>query len=115
MRGACVRGGRAAERRRSVPDQLASRHRAGGACWGAADWPRRPRRTDAPRRRRVCRPRRAGMPRDPAVIVETIVTSVGEDGAINVAPMGVEWGQGSIVLKPFLHTATYRNVLATRV
>jgi hypothetical protein len=27
--------------------------------------------------------------------------------------MGVEWGEEIIVLKPFLETATYRNVLAT--
>jgi hypothetical protein len=27
--------------------------------------------------------------------------------------MGVEWGEEVIVLKPFLETATYRNVLAT--
>lgn len=27
--------------------------------------------------------------------------------------MGVEWGDAAIVLKPFLETATYRNVLAT--
>jgi uncharacterized protein len=51
------------------------------------------------------------------VILETIVTTVAADGAVNLAPMGVEWtpvGNGDvIVLKPFLETATYRNVLAT--
>ena len=51
------------------------------------------------------------------MIVETIITTVAEDGAVNLAPMGVEWtpvGNGdAIVLKPFLETATYRNVLAT--
>ena len=36
------------------------------------------------------------------------------DGRINCAPMGVEWGDEVIVLKPFLETATYRNVTATR-
>ncbi len=35
-------------------------------------------------------------------------------GAINFAPMGVEWGDEIIVLKPFLETSTYRNVSATR-
>src|SRR6185295_5054875 len=45
-----------------------------------------------------------------AMIVETIVTTLAEDGAVNVAPMGVEWGDEVIVLKPFLETATYRNV-----
>src|ERR1700682_6074569 len=28
--------------------------------------------------------------------------------------MGVDWGADALVLKPFLETATYRNVLATR-
>jgi hypothetical protein len=48
------------------------------------------------------------------VIVETIVTTVAPDGAVNCAPMGVEWNDDGIVLKPFLETATYRNVAATR-
>jgi uncharacterized protein len=48
------------------------------------------------------------------VILETIVTSVATNGSINCAPMGVEWGDEYIVLKPFLETATYRNVAATR-
>jgi uncharacterized protein len=48
------------------------------------------------------------------VIIESIVTTVGADGSINCAPMGVEWGEDVIVLKPFLETATYRNVTATR-
>jgi uncharacterized protein len=47
------------------------------------------------------------------MIVETIVTTLAADGAVNVAPMGVEWGDETIVLKPFLDTATYRNVTAT--
>ena len=47
------------------------------------------------------------------MILETIVTTVAEDGAVNCAPMGVEWDEDVIVLKPFLETATYRNVLAT--
>jgi hypothetical protein len=47
------------------------------------------------------------------VIVETIVTTIAEDGTVNCAPMGVEWTDDAIVLKPFLDTATYRNVLST--
>lgn len=50
------------------------------------------------------------------MIVESIVTSVDAGGAVNCAPMGVEWGDDgsdTIVLKPFLDTATYRNVSAT--
>ena len=52
------------------------------------------------------------------MIIETIVTTRATDGAVNFAPMGVEWGPGdndTIVLKPFLETATYRNVAATGV
>ena len=48
------------------------------------------------------------------MILETIVTTIGGDGAVNCAPMGVEWGDDAIVLKPFLETATYRNIVATR-
>ena len=47
------------------------------------------------------------------MILETIVTTVAEDGAVNCAPMGVEWDEAIIVLKPFLDTTTYRNVAAT--
>jgi uncharacterized protein len=49
------------------------------------------------------------------VIIETIVTTMDPAGAINFAPMGVEWGEETIVLKPFLETTTYRNVTATGV
>ena len=47
------------------------------------------------------------------MILETIVTSCAPDGTVNYAPMGVEWGDEVIVLKPFLDTATYRNVSAS--
>jgi uncharacterized protein len=50
---------------------------------------------------------------DACMIIETIVTTVADDGTVNVAPMGVEWGERVITLKPFLETATYRNVVAT--
>jgi uncharacterized protein len=44
------------------------------------------------------------------LIVETIVTTMDPSGAINFAPMGVEWGEETIVLKPFLTTSTFRNL-----
>jgi hypothetical protein len=44
------------------------------------------------------------------VIIETIVTSTAADGTINFAPMGVEWSEDALVLKPFLETTTFRNV-----
>ena len=48
------------------------------------------------------------------MILETIVTSLDSGGAINFAPMGVEWGDDIIVLKPFLETSTFHNVSTTR-
>lgn len=51
------------------------------------------------------------------MIIECIVTTINPDGVVNCAPMGVEWDPQAatdlIVLKPFLDTATYRNVSAT--
>lgn len=49
------------------------------------------------------------------MIIETIVTTVDASGSINFAPMGVEWGDETIVLKPFLETTTFRNLNATGV
>ena len=51
------------------------------------------------------------------MIIETIVTTMDAAGAVNIAPMGVEWtgGDDPPVLKPFLETVTYRNVSATGV
>jgi uncharacterized protein len=49
------------------------------------------------------------------VIIESIVTTVDASGSINFAPMGVEWGDETIVLKPFLETTTFRNLSATKV
>lgn len=48
------------------------------------------------------------------MIIETIVTSLDQEGRVNFAPMGVEWGEETIVLKPFLETTTFRNLVATR-
>jgi hypothetical protein len=47
------------------------------------------------------------------MIIESIVTTVADDGTVNIAPMGVEWGEKALVLKPFLETVTYRNVMAS--
>jgi hypothetical protein len=44
------------------------------------------------------------------VILETIVTTMDGNGIINFAPMGVEWDEEHIVLKPFLETTTFRNL-----
>lgn len=47
-------------------------------------------------------------------IVETIVSTVGDDGRVNFAPMGVVWTPPSLVIRPYVDTATYRNLRATR-
>ena len=49
------------------------------------------------------------------LIIESIVTTLDHEGRANFAPMGVEWGEEAIVLKPFLETTTFRNVRATGV
>lgn len=48
------------------------------------------------------------------MIVETIVTTMDRQGVINFAPMGVEWSEETIVLKPFLETTTFRNLSESR-
>ena len=47
------------------------------------------------------------------MIIESILTTMAGDGTINFAPMGVEWGDATIVIKPFLETTTFRNVRDT--
>jgi len=58
------------------------------------------------------------------MIIECIVTTLDEAEAhpgemthpgemrVNCAPMGVEWGEEIIVIKPYKETATYRNLTA---
>ncbi|HEX6105432.1 MAG TPA: DUF447 domain-containing protein [Gemmatimonadales bacterium] len=47
------------------------------------------------------------------MIIESIVTTMDASGRVNFAPMGVEWGDELIVLKPFLETTTFRNLSAS--
>jgi uncharacterized protein len=47
------------------------------------------------------------------MIVEGIVTTLDRAGRPNFAPMGVEWSDAEIVLKPFRETQTFRNLLET--
>lgn len=46
------------------------------------------------------------------MIIESILTTTDAAGRVNCAPMGVEWGEEIIVIKPYQETATYRNLLA---
>ncbi len=48
------------------------------------------------------------------MIIESILTTMDAHGAVNFAPMGVEWGEDEIVVKPFLETTTFQNLQATR-
>jgi hypothetical protein len=48
-----------------------------------------------------------------APIVETVTTTINPDGTVNCAAMGVEWGDETIVIKPYLPTRTLRNLQAT--
>jgi uncharacterized protein len=53
-------------------------------------------------------------PRPPgAPIVETVTTTINPDGTVNCAAMGVEWGDETIVIKPYRPTRTLRNLRAT--
>ena len=47
------------------------------------------------------------------MIVEGIITTRDAGGPVNFAPMGCEWGEDVLVLKPFLETTTFRNVSAS--
>jgi hypothetical protein len=49
------------------------------------------------------------------MIIESILTSLDAAGTANFAPMGVEWGEAEIVIKPFLETTTFRNLRDTGV
>jgi uncharacterized protein len=44
------------------------------------------------------------------MIIEGLITTMSAAGEVNLAPMGVEWGEERIVLKPFLETTTFRNL-----
>jgi len=47
------------------------------------------------------------------VIIESMLTTMDGSGRVNFAPMGVEWGEDEIVIKPFLETTTFQNLRAT--
>ena len=48
-----------------------------------------------------------------AAIIETVTTTINPDGSVNCAAMGVEWGDETIVIKPYRSTRTLRNLRAT--
>jgi uncharacterized protein len=46
------------------------------------------------------------------MILETVTTTLNPDGSVNCAAMGVEWGEETIVIKPYRATRTLRNLRA---
>ena len=47
---------------------------------------------------------------DQVPLIETVVTTVGSDGVVNCAAMGVRWGEHELVFWPFHGTRTLRNL-----
>jgi uncharacterized protein len=48
------------------------------------------------------------------VILETVVTTLDEDGEVNFAAMGVVWDEERPVIRPYVGTRTFRNLVRTR-
>ena len=46
------------------------------------------------------------------MIVETIFSTLDENGISLFAPMGLEWGEDFLTVRPFRTTRTYRNLIA---
>jgi uncharacterized protein len=47
---------------------------------------------------------------EPSPLIETVVTTIGRDGVVNCAAMGVRWGEEELVFSPFDATRTLRNL-----
>jgi uncharacterized protein len=47
------------------------------------------------------------------MIIETIFSTLDENGNHNFAPMGILWGDDSVVVSPFRSSQTYRNLLSS--
>ncbi len=48
------------------------------------------------------------------MIIESIVSTLDTDGQVNLAPMGVVWGDDTLTIRPFKTTTTYRNLMSSR-
>ncbi len=47
------------------------------------------------------------------MIIETIFSTLDESGMPNFAPMGIEWGDEFVTVRPFGNTCTCRNLLSS--
>ncbi len=52
--------------------------------------------------------------REGDMIIESIVSTMDAEGWINLAPMGVVWGEETLTIRPFKTTKTYLNLISTR-
>jgi hypothetical protein len=48
------------------------------------------------------------------MIVETIFSTLDQNGKPNFAPMGLVWGDKFVVVRPYRDTQTYRNLFSSR-
>jgi uncharacterized protein len=48
------------------------------------------------------------------MIYETIVTTCSAQGEVHIAPFGVQWSNGKVVISPYKPSATLQNILDTR-
>jgi len=46
------------------------------------------------------------------MIIETIFSTVDDDGKPNFAPMGLLWGDENVIIRPYRNTQTCRNLLS---
>ena len=44
------------------------------------------------------------------MIIESLLTTLDATDTLHVAPMGVEWGETSLIIKPFVDTTTFLNL-----
>ena len=49
-------------------------------------------------------------PLEQVPLIETVVTTIGSDGVVNCAAMGVRWGERELVFWPFQATRTLKNL-----
>jgi hypothetical protein len=48
------------------------------------------------------------------MIVETIFSSLNPSGKPNFAPMGILWGEETLIVRPFRNTTTYSNLMTSK-
>ncbi|HSW39020.1 MAG TPA: DUF447 domain-containing protein, partial [Acidobacteriota bacterium] len=46
------------------------------------------------------------------MIIETIFSTIGKNGSPNFAPMGLQWGDEFVTVRPYRSTQTYSNLAA---